>query len=613
MYAQSNDPSFDNETLEDIIKKYKEQKLTCANDEQALLPGGIITEGEIWDIIKDLKKRKACGPDKIQNEHLFYGGKIIARTLAFLFNNIVLQTRVPKQWKHGFIVPIYKGGNKIKSSPDSYRPVCLLSCILKVFEKLLLSRLQTHVLTSDIFPNPLQQGFQSGLGCLTASFIFQETIFHNLELHSNVYAAFLDSRKAFDTVWRKALMYKLFKLKVTGKAWCIIDDLYTNTESAVVMNQCKSRFFSVNEGVRQDGILSGMLYLVFINDLLTELEKCNAKMGVDYITSCAPCLADDIVCLANSPVKLQQMLNICSSYASKWRFQFSASKSYIMCFCQTRSKPNYQWTMNRQTIPITDKHTYLGIEVCDNLKSTSRINAAVRKGRNSYFAITNIRTQNINPMALLKLYKSVVIPTCLYGCEFWSGLKNQDILKLNRLQHFIVKNIQRFKTQTRSDMCESMVGLNPLICEVEKRKLYLFGKLCRMEPNIMSKQIFLVRLFSCLQNSNLRNGFVPDVLHIIQKYKLCEFLQTYLNSGSFPSKYQWKNIVISAINSVQYELWNDRVTSDPDFIRFKQIHSNIFISQVWKWPSSTFDLRKAFFIAKLIVTVPIKCVSFVIA
>ena len=56
-------------------------------------------------------------------------------------------------------------------------------------------------------------------------------------------------------------------MKVRGKAWCIIDDLYSKTESTVVMNQCKSRYFTVDEGVRRDGVLSGMLYLVFINDL----------------------------------------------------------------------------------------------------------------------------------------------------------------------------------------------------------------------------------------------------------------------------------------------------------------------------------------------------------
>ena len=60
----------------------------------------------------------------------------------------------------------------------------------------------------------------------------------------------------------------------------------------------------------------------------------------------------------------------------------------------------------------------------------------------------------------------------------------------------------------------------------------------------------------------------------------------------------------AAINSVQYDLWHDRVVSDREFTMFHQVHTNISVADIWRWPSSSFDLRTAFFIAKLIVTVP---------
>jgi hypothetical protein len=91
--------------------------------------------------------------------------------------------------------------------------------------------------------------------------------------------------------------------------------------------------------------------------------------------------------------------------------------------------------------------------------------------------MSNIRTEYTNPLALIKLYKTVVIPSCLYECEVWNNFKNQDSRLLNRLQHFIAKHIQQLPKLTRSDICESLVGLNPITCEIEKRKLYFFGKL----------------------------------------------------------------------------------------------------------------------------------------
>ena len=79
--------------------------------------------------------------------------------LTILFNSVVTMSKVPQHWRKGLVIPIFKGGDKPKNSPDSYRPVCLLSVVLKVFEKLVLQRLQSHVLIPGTFPNSFQQGF----------------------------------------------------------------------------------------------------------------------------------------------------------------------------------------------------------------------------------------------------------------------------------------------------------------------------------------------------------------------------------------------------------------------------------------------------------------------
>ena len=80
------------------------------------------------------------------------------------------------------------------------------------------------------FPCPMQQGFQKNLSCLTASFSFFETVYHNLELDSKVFVAFLDSKKSFDTVWRKTLVVKLYNLDIKGKTWRLINMFYTDTQ-----------------------------------------------------------------------------------------------------------------------------------------------------------------------------------------------------------------------------------------------------------------------------------------------------------------------------------------------------------------------------------------------
>lgn len=126
---------------------------------------------------------------------------------------------------------------------------------------------------------------------------------------------------AFDTVWRHGLLYKLHKLGVNGKCWSIINDCHINTSSSVVVNQTQSRWFNVLQGVRQGGVLSSFLYLVFINELIDTLEHCSTCTKLLNVASNCPTLADDISLIGLTPISLQSMLNIANEYLKKMAIQ----------------------------------------------------------------------------------------------------------------------------------------------------------------------------------------------------------------------------------------------------------------------------------------------------
>uniref|UniRef100_A0A8W8I6Z4 Reverse transcriptase domain-containing protein n=1 Tax=Magallana gigas TaxID=29159 RepID=A0A8W8I6Z4_MAGGI len=97
-------------------------------------------------------------------------------------------------------------------------------------------------------------------------------------------------------------MYKLHRLGVSGRLWTLIDDCHTGTSCSVVVNYTNSVWFPVSQGVRLGGILSTFLYLVFINDLLQEIQSQCSNTGIYNIVSSNPTLADDISCIALTPV-----------------------------------------------------------------------------------------------------------------------------------------------------------------------------------------------------------------------------------------------------------------------------------------------------------------------
>ena len=68
------------------------------------------------------------------------------------------------------------------------------------------------------------------------------------ELHSTIFAAFLEILRAFDTVWHAILINKLKPIGIKGPLLRIIDQCYTDMKSVVFLNGATSTWFPVNRG-----------------------------------------------------------------------------------------------------------------------------------------------------------------------------------------------------------------------------------------------------------------------------------------------------------------------------------------------------------------------------
>ena len=82
-----------------------------------------------------------------------------------------------------------------------------------------------------------------------------------------MFVAFVDFEKAFDTVWRNGLWYKLLIQYINGKMYIPIFNLYQGIKSNIVYNGCASDYFNCNIGVRQGENLSPLLFALYLNDL----------------------------------------------------------------------------------------------------------------------------------------------------------------------------------------------------------------------------------------------------------------------------------------------------------------------------------------------------------
>ena len=266
--------------------------------------------------------------------------------------------------KEMIINTLYKSEKKSKKDPNNNRAITMSSVFLKLFKRVIVDQLKTD---NKLMINKLQGGFQEKMGCIMTSFAFRECLHFSKENHSKLYVCFLDSRQAFDRVWHDGLFYKLWQLGVNKVLYKSILSMYDGIKSKVRFRDHISDWVHILQGTKQGGVSSPLLYLVYINALLEELESSKLGFCVSDIKTCSPTVADDMVLISFSKNGLQNMLDICYRYSCKWRYEYNPNKCGVIVFNESKAdftKCNRKWSLGPNNIKEMESYTHLGIEYC---------------------------------------------------------------------------------------------------------------------------------------------------------------------------------------------------------------------------------------------------------
>ena len=383
-------------------------------------------------------------------------------------------------------------------------------------------------------------------------FYSSESVYYVKENNSKLYTCFLDAQKAFDKVWHDGLFIKLHEMGLDLYLWKLIVSLHSDLYSYVLFRGFMSPRFQIHKGTRQGGVLSPYLFLCFINALLDEL--CESKLGliVNGINLTCPSVADDMLLQSLTKNGLQMLINICVAYFKKWRLLYNVLKCLVIVFNELVSAYNrsqHHWFLGNDELCEGVEYKHLGITVSKDMKVKRNMSESASNSRKTFFGLVSsgFREMHLHRLTLKRIYESIVLPRALYRCELWSNLSQSDSLLLERSHRLCIKTMQNMDRNTRTCVALSLFGTSSLHYVIHKRKLTLFGQLCRLDTFYAAKQFFLFRITSQFLFEDITCGFISDIFQLLKDYDLDYVLNDFMNSGKFLTKYSWKRVVNSKL------------------------------------------------------------------
>ena len=230
----------------------------------------MFTSEEVKAILRTLPVGKAVGPDGISNRILRELANELSSPLASLFNQSVHQGAVQVCFKIAHVCPVSKGGGD-PSDVCIYRPFSLLSNLDKVFERLVFKHLFNHLHDNNILTS-FQSGFILGDSTTNQLTFLYNTFCQALDAGKEVRTVVCDISKAFDRVWPASLLHKLRSIGISGELLKWFSIYLVGRKQRVVLQRVESQWNYIKAGVPQGSILGPLLFLIFIKDIVTEIE-----------------------------------------------------------------------------------------------------------------------------------------------------------------------------------------------------------------------------------------------------------------------------------------------------------------------------------------------------
>ena len=228
----------------------------------------LLSQEDVLQSISEAKSNHSCGQDGISSYVVKHLKNILAPVLVAIYQRSLNQEENIEEVYTEDIVLVFKKG--LKSICLNYRPIARTSVISRIFERILMTKIQNHFQKNGLECSS-QYGFSKGKSLQMNLLRYKSYIMKNLKENpkSAVITLFIDYAKAFQKVSHSILLRKLQKLKVGGKIGLWIMRWLNQRRMCVTINESRSNFLPVTSGIPEGSVAGPQLFKVMLMNIPT--------------------------------------------------------------------------------------------------------------------------------------------------------------------------------------------------------------------------------------------------------------------------------------------------------------------------------------------------------
>ena len=394
------------------LKKMKmemNQVLQCSDE--IFFP---FTIEELQEAINTLRPGKAAGLDGITPEMIKHFGIKTLKWLLALYNNCATTFKLPKIWKKAKVAALLKP-KKDPKLPTSYRPISLLCILYKIYERMILGRIQPTV---DDQLSPDQAGFRPGRSCCGQVLNLTQYIEDGFENKLITGTVFVDLTAAYDTVNHRALLLKVSKIVRNTTIVHIIESLLSNRRFFVEMDGKRSRWRLQKNGLPQGSVLAPILFNIYTND---QPQFNNIRRFIYADDLCIATQAKDFTTIEE---RLNGALEDLAKYYEKWFLNANPQKTQVCAFHLNNRLANktlnIKWRdRNLESVKFP---VYLGVTLDRTLSFKQHVEQLKKKlsSRNTLLGKLANSSWGADPVTLKQSALALCYSTAEYCAPVWS-------------------------------------------------------------------------------------------------------------------------------------------------------------------------------------------------